>query len=72
MDTKEFLEIKNNYEEGKINENELTDEQVVELTKYYTNEIEELKNKSNNLDAKLNDSKEKFLKLIEKAKNLKK
>ena len=72
MDTKEFLEFKNNYEEGKINENELTDEQVVELTKYYTNEIEELKNKSNNLDAKLNDSKEKFLKLIEKAKNLKK
>lgn len=71
MNTKEFLEIKSNYEEGKISENELTDEQVVELTKYYTNEIEELKNKSNNLDAKLNDSKEKFLKLIEKAKNLK-
>ncbi len=72
MDNKEFLEIKNKYEEGLLSEDALTDEQVIMLTKYYTKEIDELKNKSNSLDTKLNTSKEKFLELIEKAKKLKK
>lgn len=68
MDNKEFLEIKNKYEESLLSEDALTDEQVIMLTKYYTKEIDELKNKSNSLDTKLNTSKEKFLELIEKAK----
>lgn len=72
MDNKEFLEIKNKYEEGLLSEDDLTDEQVIMLTQYYNKEIDELKNKINNLDIKLNTSKEKFLELIEKAKKLKK
>lgn len=72
MDNKEFLEIKNKYEEGLLSEDDLTDEQVIMLTQYYNKEIVELKNKINNLDIKLNTSKEKFLELIEKAKKLKK
>lgn len=72
MDNKEFLEIKNKYEEGLLSEDDLTDEQVIMLTQYYNKEIDELKNKINNLDIKLNTRKEKFLELIEKAKKLKK
>ncbi len=72
MDNKEFLELKNKYEDGILSENDLTDEQVVMLTNYYTKEIDELKNKSNDLDNKLSTNKQKFLELIEKAKNLKK
>lgn len=72
MDKDKLLKLKKLYEEDKLSENDLTDEQVTELTKCYIKELDELKIKSDNLDIKLDENKKKILELIEKAKNLKK
>ena len=64
--------LKEKYDKGEINQEELTKDQRIQIGKLYDNEIVEIDKEIKSLDLEIEEYKNKLINIIEKLKNNKK